>query len=655
MRKVLYPIIALLVAVMAWGCNPADAPSVHKLTTNVTPTEGGTISPSSGEYDAGSEVEIKAEPSENYVFDHWKGDVYAQENPQTISIQSDRSITAVFKIKEYALNVEVEGEGNVTEEVVEEKSKDYEHGTTVRLTAEPEKGWKFDRWEGDLSGSENSETIVVEEEKNVTAVFTPKEYALNVEVEGEGSVSEEVVEEKGKDYEYGTKVRLTAEPGENWVFDSWKGDLSGSENPATITVEEEKNVTAVFKLREYALTVNINGEGTVNAEPDKATYEHGEEVTLTASASEGWRFDQWEGDVTGSDTAVSFTVESDMVVTAAFITVENPLWGMGYNHNGQIAGDNTNEPDPILIAYEVESVAAGDWHTLFIDKNNVLWGLGYNFHGQLGDGTTTDRHEPVQIASDVVEVTAGEHHSLFLKTDGTLWAMGENDLGQLGDGTTTNRHQPVQIETDVQTVIAGKQHSLFVKSDGTLWGTGNNNDGQLGDTTANHESPVQIDSNVNRIAAGGRHTIFAKTDNTLWALGGNGSGQLGDGTRTSRTSPVQVASDVNIISAGKDHSLYITNDNVLWVTGNNEYGQLGDGTQENRYSPIEVTSDVIAAEGGLRHSMFIKSDGTMWTMGKNSDGQLGDGTTTHRFEPVQIDTEVEKVAAGVHHSLYIKE
>lgn len=580
MRKVLYPIIALLVAAMAWGCNPADAPPVHQLTTSVTPQEGGTVSPSSGEFDAGSEVEIKAEPSENYVFDHWEGDVHEQDNPQTISIQSNRNITAVFKVKEYALNVDVEGEGAVTEEVVEEKSKDYEHGTRVRLTAEPEEGWNFDRWEGDLSGSESSETIVV---------------------------------------------------------------------------EEEKNVTAVFEIREYAVTVDVNGEGTVNAEPDKATYEHGEEVTLSASAAEGWGFEQWEGDITESETPISFTVENEMALTAVFIPVENPLWGMGYNHNGQVGGDNTNEPDPILITYEVESVSAGDWHTLFIDKNNVLWGLGYNFHGQLGDGSTSDRHEPVQIASDVVEVSAGEHHSLFLKEDGSLWAMGENDVGQLGDGTTTNRHEPVQIETDVQTIIAGKRHSLFVKNDGTLWGTGNNSDGQLGDTTASYESPVQIDSNVNRIAAGGRHTIFAKTDNTLWAVGGNGSGQLGDGTRSNRTSPVQVASDVNIISAGKDHSLYITNDNVLWVTGNNEYGQLGDGTQENRYSPIEVTSDVIAAEGGLRHTMYIKSDGAMWAMGKNSNGQLGDGTTTHRLEPVQIETEVEKVAAGVHHSLFIKE
>ncbi len=73
------------------------------------------------------------------------------------------------------MNITVEGEGTVDEEVVQEKAKDYEHGTTVRLTAEPAEGWAFLQWEGNLEGSENPETITIEEEREVTAVFSEEE------------------------------------------------------------------------------------------------------------------------------------------------------------------------------------------------------------------------------------------------------------------------------------------------------------------------------------------------------------------------------------------------------------------------------------------------------------------------------------------------
>lgn len=37
----------------------------------------------------------------------------------------------------------------------------------VELTADPEEGWRFDQWKGDLEGDENPETITVDEERFV--------------------------------------------------------------------------------------------------------------------------------------------------------------------------------------------------------------------------------------------------------------------------------------------------------------------------------------------------------------------------------------------------------------------------------------------------------------------------------------------------------
>lgn len=48
----------------------------------------------------------------------------------------------------------------------------YEEGTTVELTASPASGYEFDSWSGDLTGSTNPDTIVMDEAKSVTANFT---------------------------------------------------------------------------------------------------------------------------------------------------------------------------------------------------------------------------------------------------------------------------------------------------------------------------------------------------------------------------------------------------------------------------------------------------------------------------------------------------
>gem|GEM_PF-4216068 len=66
------------------------------------------------------------------------------------------------------LTVQISGQGSVA------KNPDqptYSEGTTVQLTANPDVGWAFSHWEGDLTGSSNPQTIVMNNNKSVTAVF----------------------------------------------------------------------------------------------------------------------------------------------------------------------------------------------------------------------------------------------------------------------------------------------------------------------------------------------------------------------------------------------------------------------------------------------------------------------------------------------------
>src|SRR5690625_7674333 len=95
---------------------------------------------------------------------------------------------------------------------------------------------------------------------------------------GEGSVEEEILPGKTTDYEIGTVVQLTAEAESGWEFSEWKGDLSGSDNPARVVIDGETEVPAVLGRITYPLTIEIIGPGTVEEEilPGKTTdYEIG--------------------------------------------------------------------------------------------------------------------------------------------------------------------------------------------------------------------------------------------------------------------------------------------------------------------------------------------------------------------------------------------
>jgi len=50
----------------------------------------------------------------------------------------------------------------------------------------------------------------------------------------------------GPTYPSGTVVTLTAVPNSGYTFTGWSVDLTGSVNPATITMNSDKSVTAVF-------------------------------------------------------------------------------------------------------------------------------------------------------------------------------------------------------------------------------------------------------------------------------------------------------------------------------------------------------------------------------------------------------------------------
>jgi alpha-tubulin suppressor-like RCC1 family protein len=311
----------------------------------------------------------------------------------------------------------------------------------------------------------------------------------------------------------------------------------------------------------------------------------------------------------------------------------------------------------VIVGRHIEEIAAGGFHSLFLNNKGILLGCGLATSGQLGvkDSLTSELTVPRKMAIDVQNMDGGDCHTLFVHTDGIARACGWNHYGQLGDGTTGTRFEPVQVMTGVRLVAAGANHSLFLKTDGTLRTCGNNRFGQLGDgTLLDRSSPVQIMNNVQQIAAGANHSLILATDGTLWACGLNSDGQLGDSTIVNRLMPVKIMTEVKAAAAGNAHSLMIKNDGSLWACGLNSAGQLGDTTGENSSKPIKIMEDVQQIAAGNNHTLILTTDGSLLACGENGMGQLGDTTTINRLTPVKIAADVDRIAAGGRRSLMIK-
>lgn len=196
----------------------------------------------------------------------------------------------------------------------------YVYGTEVTLTAAPQAGYVFDRWSGDVSGSDNPAIITMNSEKAITAHFAPTDKCtLTIEVNHDYGGNQVQMSSLGP-YDPGTEVTLTATPGDKYNFGQWSGAVSGDTSMVTIIMDSNKIVTAHFIPTEtYTLTVIVDPAdgGTVVISPLQDFYAPGTPVELEARANLGNHFSEWEGDLSGNTNPTTIIImDSNKTVTA---------------------------------------------------------------------------------------------------------------------------------------------------------------------------------------------------------------------------------------------------------------------------------------------------------------------------------------------------
>jgi uncharacterized repeat protein (TIGR02543 family) len=243
----------------------------YTLTATANPANGGTVTPASGTYLAGSQIQVTATPNANYTFATWSGDASGTNPTVTLTMDSDKSITANFTYVPPANS-----------------------SPTVSITS-PQDGATF--------AAPASITITATATDSDGSIAAVRFYAGTTLLATDST----------SPYEY----TWTGVPAGSYIL-----TVQAQDNQGAVGTSTAIGITVSAQAVYYTLTVNANPSngGTITQSPTGSSHLAGTPVTVTATPSAGYEFAGWSGDITGSSTTNPMTVvmDADKVLTANF-------------------------------------------------------------------------------------------------------------------------------------------------------------------------------------------------------------------------------------------------------------------------------------------------------------------------------------------------
>lgn len=388
-------------------------------------------------------------------------------------------------------------------------------GTVVTLTAAPSPNNTLSSWNGACPTATPTCAVTVTSDLTVTATFDASSANPNLNLTIDGTGSGNVTCNGGScnaTYPWGTSVTLSGVPQAGSSFAGWNGGNCSGTADCTVILWGDTAITATFNqlppTAQLTVTKTGTGAGTVTSSPAgitcggtcSATFNGGDVVTLTATASAGSTFVGWSGGGCSGTGTCEVMLTGDTTVTATFNTVPpmvtlsvTTLTNTGGAGTVTCNGSPCNTPSPNILSYPsgtaVTLIATPDSKSLFNG-----WGGAC-----ASAGTTTTCDLTLTADSAVVATFNRPTLSVVLAGTGTvtsspsgincgatctapfdkgtsvtLTATGANFSGWTGGGCSGTGTCVVSLNGDVTITatfgsgpVAGKYH-FFTKEGGPL-------------------------------------------------------------------------------------------------------------------------------------------------------------------------------------------
>jgi hypothetical protein len=192
---------------------------------------------------------------------------------------------------------------------------------SVKVTAFPKDGCQFIGWSGDISGTDSIATITMDRDKGITANFKVIYHTVSTTAENGTIILEPTLDK----YRSGTVIKVKAVANLGYKFASWSGDLSGTVNQKTITVDGDKSISAIFtSVPTYKLITSAEN-GRIEIDPPGGIYNKGTQVKVTNTSDFGYIFNGWSGDLSGSKNPATILMDADKSISAIYSKLEGTI------------------------------------------------------------------------------------------------------------------------------------------------------------------------------------------------------------------------------------------------------------------------------------------------------------------------------------------
>ena len=168
-------------------------------------------------------------------------------------------LTSAWPVNSGAVSRKTEAEGAPMRRA-ENDENSAQYGSTVILVATPENGYEFSNWtlNGEVVSTEQEFSTTALGDMNVVANFVKKSYHVEIVADSEGGA---ITGAGTGIYEFGTSLRLTAVPTEDYVLKGWlvNGEpvAVGTNNTLDIVIDAAQTVTAVFEREFYRQSMTL--------------------------------------------------------------------------------------------------------------------------------------------------------------------------------------------------------------------------------------------------------------------------------------------------------------------------------------------------------------------------------------------------------------
>ncbi|MCH2064637.1 MAG: SUMF1/EgtB/PvdO family nonheme iron enzyme, partial [Roseibacillus sp.] len=466
----------------------------------------------------------------------------------------------------------------------------------------------------------------------------------------------------GGTYPSGTSATLAAIPDLGYFFTGWNGDASGTDNPLSLTMDENQTVGALFAqdirdpdqdgLSNYRELI-VHGTDPDNADSDGDGFNDGLEIS--ESTNPNGAQDYPTRVLTVSNTA-NGTITGGGIYRLGTGAVLTAVPALGYVFTAW-TGDVANLTNPLAIVMDENQTAGAvfsqnqrdpDGDGLSNYQELVLHGTDPNDADSDGDGfndgleisESTNPNDGQDFPNQAPEFADQEFELLRFSPGGSVvgvlaatdpngdalsYSMVENPdpngngssaFRVVGNQLLVNDSGDVSLSLRTVPIAASYRITLVLRENGTVAAWGRNNHGQA-------TIPEALDRVV-AVSAGVGHSLALQEDGTVVAWGRDHVGQ--------RTVPNDL-NDAIAISAGENHSLAVRADGTVIAWGDNGSGQSN--------VPAGLTG-VRTVAAGRYHSLALREDGTVVAWGSNSRNQS---------EVPQGLRGIIAIAAGEEHSL----